>query len=140
MHAEFPCTVTISSFYDELDALLQFNCEICRTAEIGCTLSHGCQMGRTQRGNGTRCYTSDNVQSIMDAGNVFVLVLSQAYSNVLVMSHQLLDGTCSCCCMVYNTPFCTPNQHLFISIRHIAIDFVTLILVWKRGDHECVRG
>ena len=32
-----------------------------------------------------------------------------------------------------NTPFCTPNRHLFISIRHIAIDFVTLILVWKRG-------
>ena len=29
----------ISNFYDELDALLQFNCEICRTAEIGCTLS-----------------------------------------------------------------------------------------------------
>ena len=31
--------MTISSFYDESDALLQFNCEICRTAEIGCTLS-----------------------------------------------------------------------------------------------------
>ena len=31
-----------------------------------------------------------------------------------------------------NTPFCTPNRHLFISIRHIAIYFVTLILVWKR--------
>ena len=35
----FPCTATISSFYDKLDALLQFNCEICGTAEIGCTLS-----------------------------------------------------------------------------------------------------
>ena len=31
--------MTISSFYDELDALLQFNYETCRTAEIGCTLS-----------------------------------------------------------------------------------------------------
>ena len=31
------------------------------------------------------------------------------------------------------TLFCTPNRHLFISIRHIAIDFVTLILVWKRS-------
>ena len=38
-HAEFSCTVTISSFYDELDALLQLNYEICRTGEIGCTLS-----------------------------------------------------------------------------------------------------
>ena len=37
--AEFSCTLTISSFYDELDALLQFNCELRRTAEIGCTLS-----------------------------------------------------------------------------------------------------
>ena len=26
-----------------------------------------------------------------------------------------------------NTPFCTPNRHLFISLWHIAIDFVTLI-------------
>ena len=32
-----------------------------------------------------------------------------------------------------NTPFCTPNRRLFISIWHIAIEFVTLILVWKRG-------
>ena len=31
--------MTKSSFYDELDALLQFDCEICRIAEIGCTLS-----------------------------------------------------------------------------------------------------
>ena len=28
-----PLSVTIASFYDELDALLQLNCEICRTAE-----------------------------------------------------------------------------------------------------------
>ena len=31
--------MTKSICYDELDALLQFNCEICRNAEIGCTIS-----------------------------------------------------------------------------------------------------
>ena len=39
MHAELSCTMTKLSFYDELDALLQFNCEMCRNAEIGCTIS-----------------------------------------------------------------------------------------------------
>ena len=44
--------------------------------------------------------------------------------------HLSINLTTSC----QYTPFCTPNRHLFISIRHIAIDFVTLILVWKVGD------
>ena len=33
-----------------------------------------------------------------------------------------------------NTPFFTPNRHLFFLFRHISIDFVTLAFVWNRDS------